>query len=125
MKQNLADMYHVSFDLPKDEWLRIMATVRKTWPDQKLSDAELLRRCVVLGVRTLQYLSPESARQFVAIYRNYQPPFDGAARLTIPDEPGGDRRSAIDGSKRHAAGALAAPSAHPRNRNQKIGRAHV
>jgi hypothetical protein len=83
-------MQHVSFDLPKNEWLRIMAAARQTWPDDKLSNAEILRRCVVLGVPCLQYLSPESSRQFVAIYRNYQPPFDGAARLTTPIEPEGD-----------------------------------
>ena len=73
MKQNLADMYHVSFDLPKDEWLRIMATVRKTWPDEKLSDAELLRpmcdfRCshfaisfALVGPSVCGYLSQLSA----------------------------------------------------------------
>jgi hypothetical protein len=38
----------------------------------------------------LRYLSPESAKQFVAIYRNYQPPFDGAVHLPLPDEPEGD-----------------------------------
>jgi len=51
-----------------------------------------MRNCcaVILGVRTLQYLSPESARQFVDIYRNYQPPIDGDRRLTIHDAPEGD-----------------------------------
>jgi hypothetical protein len=60
------------------------------WPYERLTNAELLRRCVILGVRTLRYLSPESAKQFVAIYRDYQPPFDGAEHLTIPDRPEGD-----------------------------------
>ena len=82
-------MYQVSFGLPKTEWQRIMATLRQTWPDERLSDAELLRRCVILGIRTLPYLSPESARQFVSIYRNYQPPFDGNPRLTIHAEAEG------------------------------------
>ena len=78
-------MQHLTFNLPKQEWLRIAAAAHQTWPDDKLSNAEILRRCVILGVRTLPYLSPESARQFVAIYRNYQPPFDGDRRLTIHD----------------------------------------
>ena len=82
-------MYQVSFGLPKNEWQRIIRTARQTWPDEKLSNAELLRRCIILGIRTLPYLSPESARQFVAIYRNYQPPFDADRRLTIPSEPEG------------------------------------
>ena len=83
-------MYHVRFDFPKQRWQRIIAAARQTWPDERLSDAELLRGCVILGVRTLQYLSPESARQFVAIYRNYPPPIDGDRRLTIHDAPEGD-----------------------------------
>lgn len=83
--------HHVSFDLPKAQWSRIMAEERKTWPADEVSNAEILRRCVILGVRTLPYLSPESARQFVAIYRDYQPPFDGAARLTTHAESESDQ----------------------------------
>jgi hypothetical protein len=49
---------------------------------------------MILGVRTLHYLSPESAKQFVAIYHNYEPPFDGAAHLIVPDEPEPDHPSA-------------------------------
>ena len=80
----------MSFGLPKQVWQRIMATLRQTLPDERLSDAELARRCMILGIRTLPYLSPESAKQFVSIHRNYQPPFDGAARPTTPSEAEGD-----------------------------------
>jgi hypothetical protein len=86
-------MSRVSFDLPEQQWQRIIAEARQTWSNERLSDAELLRRCVILGVRCLAYLSPESARQFVAIYRNYQPPFDSAVDLPLPDEPEDDHPS--------------------------------
>ena len=83
-------MQHLTFNVPTLEWLRIAAAAHQTWPDEKLSNAELLRRCVILGVRTLRYLSPEPARQFVAIYRNYQPPIDGDRRLITHAESEGD-----------------------------------
>ena len=63
---------------------------KRLWPDERLTNAELFRRCVILGVSTLRYFSPEAATQFVAIYRNYQPPFDGVSRATIPDRGEGD-----------------------------------
>ena len=37
-------MYRLSFELPEQEWLRIAAEARHTWPDERLSTAELLRR---------------------------------------------------------------------------------
>jgi hypothetical protein len=62
-------MFCVSVNLTSNEWHRIRQVTDQQWPNQRLSRAEILRRCALAGLDLLRNLQP---RDQARLQRDYQ-----------------------------------------------------